>query len=342
MSIKTDVLNEKGDDFIILNDREEGEVKRFQPILNATGFEINLTTMTGIAKKVSEQKFFEISPSDYMPVRVGQNPWSTSILTFQEFSIGGSFDRGIINTGGNQTRLADAETAIQSITNPVRTWAERVGWSLPEMQMASRAGNWNIVEAKERSRKKIWDLGIQAIAFIGNAALGIQGLLNQTAGVNTNTSIITKKISLMTYTEFAAFVQAIIGSYRLNANFTVMPDTFLIPELDYDGLMVPVSPQFPNTSMLEYLTNAFKKATRNDNFAILPNHYADPTGNPAASNLYVLYRRNDDGSLVMDIPVPYTTTVANTTDGFEWKNAAFGQFTGPQAIRPLEMYYYSF
>lgn len=340
MALETNIRNNKGDGLIILNDREEAECARFQPILNATGFEIPVTTLTAIAKKVAEQKFFEVKPSDYMPVRVGENAWASQILTYQQFSIGGNFANGVLNTGGNNSRLASSNTAIQSIVNPVRTWGEQVEWALPELQMAARAGNWNIVEAKERARKTVWDLGIQQIAFLGDASLGIVGLINQ-AGVTVNASVITKYISTMTYTEFAAFVQTILGTYRANVNYTAWPDTFMIPELDYDGLMVPVSPQFPNTTMLDYLLQAFRRATRNENFQILPNHYADTSGNSLGYNSYTLYRR-DESSLVMDLPVPYTTTQANTTNGFQWQNVAYGQFTGPQAIRPAEMLYFRF
>src|SRR5574337_726146 len=38
---------------------------------NSLGYEISITTLTTIMKKISEQKFFEVPPADYLLVRVG-------------------------------------------------------------------------------------------------------------------------------------------------------------------------------------------------------------------------------------------------------------------------------
>lgn len=345
MSIETEIKNTKGE-LIVLNDREAALANHNQQICNALGYEINITSLTAIAKRVTEQKFFEIKPSDYMPVLVGNGAWSTNIVTYRDFALGGDFETGVINTGTSNSRLAEADAGVDSITVPINNWAKLIGWSIFDLQFAAKSGNWDLVISKEKSRKRNWDLGIQKIAFLGSSVnSAVKGLLNQTAPT-VNTTLITKYINSMTDAEFQSFVSAIVEAYRSNAARTVYPTHFAIPEADYNGLVTPVSTSFAITSKLEYLLQAFKTATMNPNFKILPCAYADKTNpyNVAAGltkNIYTLYNYEED-SLRMDIPVDYTNTLANTINGVQYQNGAYGQFTGLQSYRPAEILYFQF
>lgn len=350
----TDVAGPDGNP-IVLNQQEAYHALRLQRTFdetapdifrNSLGYEVNITTLYAISKRVVEQKFAQLDIADYVPVRVGENAWSDNILTYRDYALGGDFEAGNINTGQANSRLADADAGVDSLTNPVINWAKQVNWSFAELKMAARSGNWDLVTSKERARKKNWDLGIQRIAFFGsNSNANVLGLLNQ-SGITTNTTHITTDISSMTSTQFAAFVENVIGDYRSNCNYTAWPTHFIIPELDYDGLqtLVPGSAgTFPIT-MLSYLENAFKTATRNQNFKILPCFYADKTNNSTVSglntNIYTLLNYDED-SIRMDIPVDYTNTLQNTINGFQFQNVGYGQYTGPLAYRPLEMLYFT-
>lgn len=307
-------------------------------IKNDLGFKIDVTTLTTIMKKVSEQKFFEIAPADYLPVRVGEGSWSAELTTFRSFSLGDDFATGIMNTGSNNTRMASADAGVDSLTIPVNNWAKSIGWTLFELQQASKAGNWDIVSAKEKARKKNWDLGIQKIAFLGEGS--VKGLLNQ-AGVNINTAIITKAIKSMTATELSTFAGAILDAYRVNCKRTAFPTHFVIPESDYLGLATPSSADFPLKSKLELLQETFRIMTRNANFQILPLAYGDSAYNALGKQRYALYNYEEE-SLRMDIPVDYTNTLANSNDNFNFSNVGYGQFTGALAYRPLEMLYFEY
>lgn len=352
--IITNVAGDGGEP-IILNQFESYNALRLQrqfdetcppEMRNALGYEVNITTLYAISKRVVEQKFAQLAIMDYMPLRVGENAWSDNILTFRDYALGGDFEAGNINTGSSNSRLADADAAIDSITNPVMNWAKGINWSFAELAMAARAGNWDIVTAKERARKKNWDLGIQRIAFLGSTTnANVLGLLTQ-AGITTNTSLITGNINAMTASAFSALVEGLIGDYRSNCSFTAWPTHFIIPELDYDGLqtLVPGTVGTYPVTMLEYLEKAFKQATRNQNFKILPCFYADKVNNVTVSglntNVYTLLNFDED-SIRMDIPVQYTNTLQNTINGFQFQNAGYGQYTGPLAYRPLEMMYFT-
>jgi hypothetical protein len=151
----------------------------------------------------------------------------------------------------------------------------------------------------------------------------------------------------MNAAEFTALVQGLVEAYRSNAQRTVYPDRFVIPEADYNGLatLVPgTAGTFP-IPMMDYLLNAFKLITRNPNFQILPVSYADKAINNSLTglnkNVYTLMRYDEDSGR-MDIPVDYTNTMQNTINGFQFQNVGFGQYTGFLAYRPLEFLYFTF
>lgn len=343
MAIETEVLNEAGDAQIVLTDHEEALANRNQEICNSFGFEINITTLTAISKRVTEQKFFEIMPADYMAVRVGEGAWSSNIVTYRSFTTGGDFEQGNINTGSGNARLASSGTAVDSITVPVVNWAKQIDWTLFDIELAARSGNWDLITSLEVSRKQNWDLGIQKIAFLGSLSTpNVYGLLTQ-PNVNSNTSLIGSYLSTMDAATFTTFVAGVYGAYRTNCNFTAKPDKFIMPEIDFDGMAAPYSATYPNISKFDYLLKAFQLVTGNKNFQILPCAYADEVNNAGfiGKNRYTLTNGNPD-SLRMDIPVNYTNTLQNTLNGFQYQNVGYGQYTGAKAYRELETLYFDF
>lgn len=171
------ILNSKGQP-VVLNAREKLLANNLQRQVNALGFDIDITSLTTIMKKVSEQKFFEIAPADYLPVRVGEGAWSAQLTTYRSYAIADDFGTGIINTGSNNGRLAVADAGVDAVNVAVRNWAKQVGWTLFDLELAAKSGNWDLVTSKEKSRKKNWDLGIQQVAFVGMASdSAVKGLL---------------------------------------------------------------------------------------------------------------------------------------------------------------------
>lgn len=336
--MKKVILNSKGEP-VVLNAMEQKIADYNQKLVLNAGYEIDITTLTQIQKSVVEQKFFEIPIADYLPVVVGEGAWSAALTTFRSFSPADSFSSGIINTGSNNTGLANADSMVDSVTVAVRNWAKQIGWTLPDLQLASKAGNWDLITAKQKSIKRNWDLGIQQIAFLGlESDTSVPGLLSQT-DVNEDTSTISKFISAMTSSEFAAFCAAIYEKYRANCNRTAKPTHFIIPEADYNGLAAPYDPSFPIKTKLQALEETFTMLTGNKSFKILPLAYANKAIQ-GSKNVYTLLNYDED-SVKMNIPVNFTSTLANTVNGFQYQSVSYGQFSGTKAYRPLEMLYFS-
>ena len=352
--MRTEILNSKGQP-IRLTHQEQASARIMQakfdneirPVMaernNALGAEIDMTTLTQLLKSITEQKFFTIPFADYVPVVVGEGSWATEVLKFRDFSIGDKFETGIVNTGSSKGRLAEVDAGVDAIRTPIVNWAKQINWSFMDMMMAARAGSWDLVTSKEKSRKRNWDLGIQEIAFWGSENItGVKGLLTL-AGVNSNTTVITKYIKNMSAAEFQAFLAGLLEAYRANSLRTAMPTHFIIPEADFNGLATSVDETYPLKSRLERLLEAMRLMTQNPNFQVKPAAYADKATNAAITGLnknrYVLFNYDDD-TIRMDIPVDYTNTLQNTINGFNFENVGYGQFTGVQAYRPLEILYF--
>jgi hypothetical protein len=339
------VLNSRGEK-IRLTRQEQLIANHSQRHVNSLGYEVNITTLTTIMKKITEQKFFEVAPADYLPVVVGEGAWSSNLTTYRSFQLGDVFETGILNLGGQNSRLASADAGVDALNILVNNWAKETQWTIMELQIAAKSGNWDLVSAKEEARKTNWDLGIQRVAFLGARGLNsgsnatCLGLLNQT-GVTANTTFITAPISGLSTTNLKTFCAGLIEAYRSNCARTAWPTHFIIPESDYNGLASQSSPDFPIKSTLQVIEETFQVITRNKSFKILPLAYCDNAYSGLGVQKYVLLNYNEK-SLNMHIPVDYTNTLANSINNFQFQAAAYGQFTGVLVLRPLEMMYFQY
>ena len=311
---------------------------------NATGYQILIDTMTYIKQQESKQTYYELgnfglTPSSFVPIAVGDGAWASNILTRRTYNNAGDFESGLTRQGSHDARTPNATASMDSVSLTTYLWDVGVEYTLMEIEQALQASNWDVIAAKHASRMKMWQLGVQAITFLGTKSKNMQGLFINTAA-NINTSFITAPISGLNAAGFLTFVQGLISTYWTNTNSTVLPTHFVIPMTDYLGLMtlVPGSAGTFPVPMLSYLEEAFKKLC-GPNFKIIGNAYADAANNNSLrglnKNVYALYR-HDPESLRMDIPVDYTVTQPNSVDNFHFQDVAYAQLTGVGFYKPLE------
>lgn len=320
----------------------ENAANRMQKALENAGYDIDITTLTSIRTRISEQKFYNVRVSDYMPVVLGEGVLADEQKVYLEDLLGDEFESGVMGVNGNAPKKNQASTQLRNKTFYRHFWKIEKQHNLLQMQQASLTGNWSLIEAQEKSARRQWDLGLQKIAFLGmESDSRIKGLLTQD-DVNSNLTVITTAIKDMTSTQFEAFLGGVIDAYYQNSNSTVYPDTFVMPTGDYNGLARATDETFPLKSRLERMREAFVEVTQNPDFKILPIAYAASSQSGLGVERYVMYRRNDADSLFMDIPVDYTTTAQDTMDGFNYNAVSYGQFSGCNVIRPEEMLYFDY
>lgn len=308
---------------------------------NAQGTKQIITTITGISKRISEQKFYTVPFADFVPVITGDNAFDIQILNWRSFSKDDGFNTGLIGNNSNKASRNISDAVFDGVMQKTQFWAKNIEWSIIELEQAAKANNlFSLIEAREAARKKSWDLGLQQVAFLGiTGDAGIQGLLNLT-NVTNNTTAITKPLNAMTAAELQAFIGAIYQTYRANCNYTAHADKFILPESDFNGLHTFPDITYPIKTRLAIIEETFKNVSQNQAFKIMPLAYSNKANNPMNVNRYVL-TNSDPTSIKMNLPIDYTSTQAGSEDGFSWTNTAYGQFSGVIALRELETLYFS-
>lgn len=312
---------------------------------SSAGFKYAIDTLSFIKQEVTTQKFYEVNFADFVPVRVGRGNWNDSIFTNLQVTSGGNFAQGIMDAGSNN-RYSTMDAAVAQKSQAVKFWAKQIVYNIAEIQQALQSNNWDPIMAKEKSRKKNYDLGLQEVAFLGLTGFTtVTGLLNQ-ADATVNTSVITEAISAMDATELPVFIGALISTYFTATASTAMPTHFVIPYTDFLALSMPFANSvgtFP-VSKMTVLLQAFKEQTQNPNFKILPCAYCEAARNTAAGinkQCYALYRY-DPESLLMEVPIAYTTTAVGTQNNFSFQNIAYSRFSGMGLFRNLELLYFRY
>lgn len=316
---------------------------------SSAGFKYAIDTLSFIKAEITDQKFYEVNFADFIPVRVGRGNWNDQIFTNLSITSGGNFAQGIVDTSTNN-RFSTMDAAVSKKAQDVKFWAKQIVYNIGEIQQALQANNWDPVMEKERSRKINYDLGLQEVAFLGlKGFTGVTGLLNN-ADATVNTSLITEPISGMDATELSTFVGALISTYFTATNSTAMPTHFVIPYTDYLALATPFPGMFGASaatfpvSRLEYLLKAFKEQTQNPNFKVMPLAYCEAARNAGVGinkQCYALYRY-DPRSLLMEVPISYTTTAVGTQNNFSFQNIGYSRFSGMGLFRNLELLYFRY
>ena len=304
--------------------------------------------LTYIRSRYVEQTFYEVAPADFFNVIVGEGAFSGQIITNLSIKTAGGFKQGKLSTGEHNSKLAVADAAVIPAYTQVMNWALATEYTIFDVNQALFTGTWDPIEAKQKARKKDFDLGIQEIAFLGDVsdAYNFPGLLTSKM-VNINASgRISQAISTFSTTQFSAFVSAVVGDFLSNCAYTAFPNKFTIPTDDWAGLAVPVSATFPVVNMLSYLQNAFNAICKGG-VELIPLAYGIPANNKEAintgtgSHIYVLYH-DDIDTLFQEIPVNYTVTQVGTYNNFSFQDAAYCQYSGVTILKPLEVLYYTF
>lgn len=315
---------------------------------NSLGSEQAITTLTALLPTIIEQKYYEIPIANYVPIEVGTgNPFSSTLFNWSTGIKGGDFEAGLMNLASNNSDRNSDDIFVEPIQRSVISWKKDVSYNIMQQSMfAAGTQNMDLIQAKYKARKKEYDLGLQRMSFFGLSSntTSYAGLLNQST-VNSNTTLIAKKLSSMTAAEFNAVVAGLVETFRLNCNRTAYPNTFVIPENDYNGLVNQMSETYPLRTKLDVLTQALKEATMRPDFKVLPSAYAMQTNNSSITGLnknrYVLYNKVAD-TILINIPLDFTVTLPGTTNGFDYTSAAYSRFTGVNALRPLEVLYFDF
>ncbi len=304
------------------------------------GFEKLITTQTEIVAGVIETKYYTLlgqTLSDFVPFDVGRGAYSTNIFQYTSAYVGAPFEAGLVQPSEGLGINAKANIQIDGISIKNNFWRMDYEVSHEVIEMGKvNAQAFSIIEEKEKARKKIYDLGMQKLTFLGleNEA-GVYGLLNQpTATVNT--SLFPVSLAEMSADQFAAFASNSVATFLTNNNNTQLFNRLVIPTSDWTALNVPVNPNYPTMTKREMLEKAFEAVGVRE-FKLLHSVYNE-TASTTGGKRYAFYNYDAD-SIKIYIPKQYTPHALYPMNGVDFISVAEAQFSGVQLLRPLEFMY---
>lgn len=299
-------------------------------------------TITDIVQGVVETKYYELAGqtlTDFINIDAsGRGAYAGEIFQFTSQYVGAPFEQCIINpasTGIHNDPTADI--AVDGISARNNFYRQKYSISQEGLKMAAvnRVG-FDLIEQKEKSRKKNWDLGLQNVLFNGLNDGRTLGLLNQT-GVTVNTSLLPVKISSMTVAQLKTFAGQALAAAFSASNQTIMPNRWLMPTDDYLALGVPYGDTFGMPTVKDVLENAFKAAGAPADFKIVHSIYGQGIGGQSKGR-HVFYNTDTD-NIIMHTPKPYTPHPLYAQGALDMISDAEGQFTGVWLKRPTSMLY---
>jgi len=308
--------------------------------VTANGINQVITTQTTIVAGVIETKFYELlgqNLSDFLPFDVGQGADTFQLFQYTAAYVGSSFKSGLINPNNGLEKNTSSNIKIGGFNVKNNFW--RMDYTVSQEMIAIASKNaqaFSIIEAQEKARKKVWDLGIQECTFLGLADSETYGLLNQPS-VTVNTSLLPVKISAMTTAQLQTFVSNVVATYLTNNNGTALPNRWCMPTNEFVALGVPSSSTYPLKTVRDIVEEAFKQAGCVD-FKIVHSKYNETADSTGTKGRHVFYRHDSDSARVF-IPKDYTPSALFPMNGIDMISVAQGQFTGVALFRTAEMLY---
>lgn len=318
------------------------ELKRLNnaAAVDSLGFEQLITTQTEIVAGVIQTKYYELlgqSLSDFVPFDVGRGAYSTNIFQYTAGYVGSPFESGLVQPSTGLGINAKSSIQIDGISIKNNFWRMDYEVSHEIIEMGKvNVQAFSIIEENEKARKKVYDLGMQKVTFLGIPDNGVEGLLNM-AAVNIDTSLFPVKLAAMSSAQLQTLASGLLAAYLDNNGATQMPNRLCIPTSDFVALGVPSDPNFPLKTKRDILEEALRQGGAVD-IKIVHTTYNEKAASDGQHARYVLYRHDAD-SLRMYIPKPYTPHALYPMNGVDFISVAESQFSGVVAIRPKEMLY---
>ncbi|MCL2520390.1 MAG: DUF2184 domain-containing protein [Spirochaetaceae bacterium] len=296
-----------------------------------------LSALSYVRRKVLEQRFYEIPFARFVPVIISENSLPDELVVVKNVGPANNFEEAVTSAGANN--LYEAQLATGKEVAKVFLWAAKSRYTLFEMERMLKHHSYDIVEARYKARKKMWDLGLQKVAFTGlTNHEGAGGLVNNKK-VAAKAKALQQGLAQMSLSELSHFCYEALTGYREQTEDGTWPNTFLLPMSDWVALAMPSETnKVPNK--LELMKKAFSHITRNSQFIIEPLPYLDDIKTAAGKiNRYVLYANHED-VLQLNITHDFTTTTPTSLNNFEYEDVAYGAFTGVIISRPQELLYF--
>lgn len=202
--------------------------------------------------------------------------------------------------GKDANAITGISVDIGKTASPLILWAMQLGWTIPELESAQKLGR-PVDSQKWEGMQIKYNMDIDEQVYIGDAGLGVTGLLNSSRVTNvTNVANGDWDNPATTADEILADVNEILYSAWQQAAYAVCPGRLLVPPKEFGVLVSRKVSDAGNLSILEYVrTNCIANRINGRPLDILPLKWLTGTtdGNPngpgtAGANRMVAYTKD--------------------------------------------------
>jgi len=198
----------------------------------------------------------------------------TSSFTNSTFAaVGGINPAGKAWIGKDATTIASMALDIGKTANPLYLWGMELGWTLPELLSAEKVGR-PIDTQKHDGMQLKYQMDIDEQVYVGDTSLGLYGLLNSplvTNGNVVNGASGHPDWARKTPDEILNDVNTLLSSSWTASGYAIVPQTLLLPPVQYAALVARKVSDLANMSIIQYLKdNSLSNAKNGKPLEILP------------------------------------------------------------------------
>jgi hypothetical protein len=152
--------------------------------------------------------------------------------------------------GKDANAITGISLDIGKTTSPLTLWAMQIGWTIPELESAQKLGR-PIDTQKYSGLTLKHQMDIDEQVYIGDSALGLQGLANSSMVPRSNAQ--TGNWATATPQQILDDVNELLNSVWAASGFAVCPEKLLLPPLQYGNIVSRIVSSAGNISILEFL-----------------------------------------------------------------------------------------
>ena len=174
----------------------------------------------------------------------------TSSFTNSTFAAaGGPSGSGKAWVGKNTDAIQGIALDIGKTASPLTLWAMQIGYTLPELESALKVGR--PVDAQKHAGLTLkYNMDVDEQVYIGDAQLGLEGLVNSSKVGATNVSTTW---ATATPKQILDDINLVLNNAWVASGFAVCPDKLLLPPQQFASLTSRVVSDAGNISILEFL-----------------------------------------------------------------------------------------
>ena len=270
-----------------------------------------------------------------MRTNVGLGDQATAFFR-QAWTANGGITTPGISWAGRRANGTIPTVGIQDemVTHPLRPWAQQIDYTVFELEAAQALGR-SISDEKMRALNKKYQIDMDMVVALGDAALGFTGFYND-AGV-TASSATNGSWASATADQIVEDVNVAMNAIYTASGYSHAPDTLILPPDQYALIATtPMSATIPDITILQWLERRSFGAVKNGReLTILDSRYLPGIG-AGSTDRAVLYTRGED--MVRIAGTPLTTMPVEVHD-YSYGVTVYGVIGEVEIVYPTTVGY---